>query len=274
MHSANLNASGFRVYFYALQCALRLIFSGRLAEGLKLMLSPVGYWRFLPFAFVANAASGRKNAAILDVSSPKMVSVYLAANGAQKVLATDLDDPRIFNRWEPIGRVMNLANYRVEYQDARNLTYAPGSFDIVYTISVIEHIPGRGDAEAMEQFARVLKPGGVLIVEVPYRREGSENYRMTDSKGAPVEKPMFYERHYDAKMLAERLLDIPGLKLTEKYILGENVNLDRWISGTQLPRLLRIVFLPFEPFLAAMNYWARTDDAKGHPLAALMIYVK
>ena len=270
----HLNSSAFRVYFYALKCALRLLAAGKAAEGVKLMLSPVGYWRFLPFAFVANAAEERQNPAILDVSSPKMISVYLAAKGAGSVLATDLDDPRIFNRWQVIGQTMRLDNYRVEYQDARNLTYPPESFDIVYTISVIEHIPGRGDAEAMEQFARVLKPGGTLIVEVPYRREGAEHYRMTDSKGAPVEKPMFYERHYDAKMLSERLLEIPGLKLTHKYILGENAPLDRWISGTQLPRPLRVAVLPFEPWLAAVNYWARPDDARGHPLAALMVYVK
>jgi SAM-dependent methyltransferase len=210
---------------------------------------------------------------VLDASSPKLPSLILATKTSGKVYATDLNDEKIFSRWQRFARVLRLSNYIVEYQDARKLTYPDNFFDFVYSISVIEHIPGNGDKEALENFRRVLKPGGVLIVEVPYRREHAEILAHYDSKGDPIAEPQFYERYYDAGWLEERLT-LSGLKIEQSVILGEWAPIDPWIATSRLPRLLRILILPFEPFLAALNYWARTTDASGHPLAALRVYRK
>jgi hypothetical protein len=110
-------------------------------------------------------------------------------------------------------------------------------------------------------------------VEVPFRREPDTVYAHYDSKGAPLPAPEFYERHYDARMLQERL-EVPGLRIIRKVIFSEVVPIDPWISAQQLPRLLRIPILPLEPWLAALNLRMRLDDSKGHPIAALMVYQK
>ena len=263
-----------RIYGFALSVGLRAIGAGLFTEGLKLLVSPVGYWRFLHNAIVLEEFSKLSgNAQVLDASSPKLLSLLLASRTGGTVYATDLDDKKIFTRWHRLAVALGYENYRVEYQDARQLAYPDESFDLIYSISVIEHIPGCGDANALTEFRRLLKPGGRIVVEVPYRHQRTEKFAQYDSKGVQLESPQFYERHYDAVWLRERL-EVPGLGVTRKMILGETLPLDPWIASGRLPRPLRILILPFEPLLAALNYWARPDDRRGRPLAALLVYEK
>ena len=55
---------------------------------------------------------------------------------------------------------------KVEYGDITNLDFAEGSFDKVYSLHTIEHLPD------LEQFfsevARVLRPGGTAIIIYPW----------------------------------------------------------------------------------------------------------
>lgn len=265
-------ARALRIYFFALSTALRALAKGQFTIGLKLLIASVGYWRLLPNAVVWQEASAHEAPDVLDVSSPKLVSLYLAAKTGGHVLATDLNDKEIFNRWLKLGQVRGLKNFAVEYQDARNLTLPDARFDLVYSLSVIEHIPGNGDAEALREFARVTKPGGTIVIEVPYRRKFEEVFRKVDSKGAPLEKEEFFERRYDAAALEQRLMHVDGLRLERKMILGEWLPVDPAINGDSIPRLLRILALPLEPWMALVNYWARPDDAAGRPLGALLVY--
>lgn len=266
--------NAFNVYLFALSCGLRAIMSGSIGDGLKLLIAPVGYWRFLPNAFVLQEFRNQLNPKVLDASSPKLLSLMLASQTENKVYATDLNDAQIFSRWQQFARALGLKNYEVEYQDARQLKYPDEFFDLVYSISVIEHIPGQGDTEALREFCRVLKKEGRVVIEVPYRRQREEIVAHYDSKGAPLETPQFYERHYDAAWLHERLENVQGLSLEKKVILGETLPIDPWIATNRLPRPLRIVLLPLEPLLAALNYWSRAHDTIGRPLAALLVYRK
>jgi SAM-dependent methyltransferase len=252
--------------------AFRALAGGHIREGLRLLMASVGYWRYWPNAVVAKLTPA-KNAAILDVSSPKVLSLYLASRG-HALTATDLDDAKIFSRWQKLARYSGPGSYKAEYQDARHLAYPDNSFDIVYSISVIEHIPDRGDAEALEEFGRVLRPGGHVIVEVPYRHQGRDYFFDYDSKGARLENPQFYERHYDAKTLRERLMNPAGLKLAGVLYQGERRAVDPWIATRRLPRILRTLVLPFEPVLASWNMWVLPEPSGERPLAAILIFQK
>jgi SAM-dependent methyltransferase len=272
-------SNAFRVYGFALSAGLRAVAAGLYTEGAKLLMSPVGYWRFLPNAYVLEEFRRLpEGARVLDASSPKLLSLMLSGETSGEVYATDLEDEKIFTRWQRLAGALGLKNYKVEYQDATGTDYPDEHFDLIYSISVIEHIPGRGDAAALAEFRRMLKPGGTLVVEVPYRRAGEERFMHYDSKGTPLAEPRFYERLYDAAQLAERLENAPGLRVARRVILGERLPLDPWIATTRLPRPLRVAVLPFEPLLAAANYWAREgsggDGGGGRPLAALIVYKK
>jgi SAM-dependent methyltransferase len=241
-----LLTDAFRVYAFAPVCQIRLLCAGFFVEALKMFVSPIGYWRFLPNAFVWQEFAKFENPTVLDASSPKMLSLMLGAHTRGKIFATDLNDEKIFTRWQRLARALKFENYIVEYQDARCLSYADETFDLVYSISVIEHIPERGDADALAEFARVLKPNGVIIVEVPYRREREEIYLDIDSKGTELAREAFYERRYDRAMIDERLTN-DDLQIEQRFILGESLPIDHWIATKRLPRSSSIAKSPRRP---------------------------
>jgi SAM-dependent methyltransferase len=58
---------------------------------------------------------------------------------------------------------------RIAVADAVALPFFADTFDCVYTMGTLEHVP---DADrAFAEIARVVKPGGVAIVGVPNRRD-------------------------------------------------------------------------------------------------------
>ncbi|HLX12452.1 MAG TPA: class I SAM-dependent methyltransferase, partial [Bacteroidota bacterium] len=56
-----------------------------------------------------------------------------------------------------------------EYADFMNLAYDADTFDIVIASDVFEHV--REDEKGFREIFRVLKPGGIFILTVPYHHE-------------------------------------------------------------------------------------------------------
>jgi SAM-dependent methyltransferase len=71
---------------------------------------------------------------------------------------------------EPMERYLNhllgSTGRTVRHEDVTALTFPPGTFDFVLTFDVLEHVPDH--RAALREFARVLQPGGVLILSVPF----------------------------------------------------------------------------------------------------------
>lgn len=53
--------------------------------------------------------------------------------------------------------------------DARSLPFAANSFDVVYSYSVLQHFAKDDARAAFAEMARVLKPGGTLLVQMPLK---------------------------------------------------------------------------------------------------------
>jgi SAM-dependent methyltransferase len=96
---------------------------------------------------------------VLEVGSGTGANLpVLAALGVRLVVACDLSVEAL-SHGAP-GRAVSLAR-----ADACRLPFADGSFDVVLAADVIEHLDD--DRQALEEFARVLRPGGHLILTVP-----------------------------------------------------------------------------------------------------------
>src|SRR5262245_58246166 len=145
-------------------------------EALGRILNPLSYPRYVEYQLTVNQLDIPAGARVLDIGSPKLPALLLARDGRCQLYATDIRDyfvgptEHFLRQLGPasrLGRELHL-----EVQDARALTYAGASFDRVYSISVVEHIPDDGDSRAMHEIARVLRPGGVVALTVPYRDAG------------------------------------------------------------------------------------------------------
>ena len=77
---------------------------------------------------------------------------------SEKVYGVDIDKDVVYQA--------KLRNHDVFACDAENLAFPEGIFDAVISIHVIEHIVDI--ARAMREFARILKPGGTMILIYPF----------------------------------------------------------------------------------------------------------
>ena len=180
--------------------------------GVYRVLVPLEPWRYYELARVAQEPFAGD---CLDVSSPKLLASTLNAAGAGRWVAVDLFSDEIA-RWRALDPDLDL-----RVADARALPFPDASFDAVACVSVIEHIAGDGDAQAMAEMRRVLRPGGVLHlttnvaavhtdvwVDRPVWGEASE----------AVDGRVFFERRYSEATLAERLLGAGWIEEHREYV--------------------------------------------------------
>jgi SAM-dependent methyltransferase len=83
----------------------------------------------------------------------------------------------------------DLNNSAMVKMDITDIQYPDNSFDVIYCSHVLEHIPD--DRQAMLELARVLKPGGWAILQVPVAintEQTIEDLSITD----PAEKERLF----------------------------------------------------------------------------------
>ena len=97
------------VVSYGQAVGVNLLRAGRFRRGLRYMFQPVAYWRSIEYRLVCNAAHFQASDRILDVGSPKLLSLYLADQVGAEVFATDIDSWLKGNLLAPFG--MNSSGY-------------------------------------------------------------------------------------------------------------------------------------------------------------------
>jgi SAM-dependent methyltransferase len=86
--------------------------------------------------------------------------------------------------------------------DATELPFADGTFDVVITSEVLEHI--QDDVAAIGEMVRVLKPGGTFAATVPAWLPEKINWMLSDEYHAP-KSPGGHVRIYSATELRAKL---------------------------------------------------------------------
>jgi len=107
----------------------------------------------------------------LDVGSPKLAGFYLAARYPVRLTASDISPLAVapYERlWRAAGRKAR-GEIAFALRDGRALADPEATFDLAYALSVLEHVEGReADTAAAAEMLRVLKPGGLLVLSVPF----------------------------------------------------------------------------------------------------------
>jgi len=180
--------------------------------GLYRLLVPLEPWRYYELARVVREPFAGD---CLDVASPKLLASLLRHEGRGRWTAVDLFSQEIA-RWRALDPALDL---RVE--DARALSFVDGSFDAVACVSVIEHIPGEGDAAAMAEMWRVLRPGGTLHLVTNVAASDGEllvDQAPWGEASEPAGGRVFFERRYSEASLASRLLGLPWEEGAREYV--------------------------------------------------------
>lgn len=247
-----------KLYFFSIATGFQTILRGQYKIGLKRFLYPIPYWRLPVFNIICDAMESNKFKTVLDIGSPKLLSLFLAIEKHLDVYATDLQDNAIFSTWETyynyfLLKKRSVGKYIPSYEDARNLTYPNESFDIVYSISVLEHIPDTGDTLASIEISRVLKEGGIAIIEVPFALNEYNTFVRKDIYNRKYNKdPLFYERCYDENSLFRRIIEPSGLELKKIMIIAEKYNFEKiWKC---IPKVFKIPFLWSEGIISLLNH--------------------
>jgi SAM-dependent methyltransferase len=220
-----------------------------------MVLNPLSYPRYLEYELAFGQLGPLDGCRVLDIGSPKLPVLVFARHARCELYATDIRDYFIGPTAYFLAR-MGLSHrlgrdLHLEVQDGRRLSYADGAFDRVFSISVLEHIPDDGDTQAMREIARVLRPGGLATITVPFAAAG---YADVYVRGDVYERrggdgPTFYERHYDLAALQTRLVEPSGLTLVESAFFGEpHLRFERYWN--RIPMLWKVPVLWASPFLA------------------------
>lgn len=253
------------IYLFGIFVGLVSLLKGHVRIGLKRMIHPVGYWRYPVFNLIIKSLKGKTNLDVLDIGSPKLLALFLALRKGFKAHATDIQDHEIFTVWQTyynncksnrlieIDKFKNAYLFDPEIQDGRALSYADNSFDLVYSISVLEHIPGDGDSIAMKEMVRVLKPGGIAIIEVPFSDKESETYVNKDVyERECLNEAIFYQRHYDRETIYSRIINQAKLLIDSIHIINERYPFEL-IMG-KLNTILQLPLLFISPIISMLNH--------------------
>lgn len=228
-----------------------------LKEGIKRLVIPMDICRYFEIPETINQLSPKRGEKILDLSSPKLTSLYIAENFNSEVFAVDVYKAEIEN-WRRLIEMIDSSKRRFKHlkltvADGRKLPYKDNFFDKIFSISVLEHIPDNGDKKTILELVRVLKPGGTLVFSVTFAKIYREEFLKQDIYGTKFNGkiPVLFQRIYDEKKLKERIIQTSKLKVIKKIICGEKYPLITEAYGRFLP--FSVIFGLAFPFLAKIS---------------------
>lgn len=133
-----------------------------------LFFRPIDAVRYIEFAYIKKfiEANKLKDLKVLDLSSPYILSYILSKHNT--VIKTDIDSSE-----RKFIKENDTLFFRIE--DATALTFKDNTFNLVYSISVIEHIYEKY-IDAIIEMLRVVTPGGFVYITFPVSNEYKEEW--------------------------------------------------------------------------------------------------
>lgn len=184
---------------------------------------PMNYVRIVELPLTLELLQLQKDESILDISSPKLLSLYLAVNGFNQVTISDLLDYFI-DDFKLLSDKFKISP-KLEAFDATNIPYENNSFDKVFSVSVLEHIPDLGDVEVVREVARVLKPNGIFVITLPAYKTYLEEWLPKRTFYWPGKERedgcIFYQRRYTKEEIIKRF-DNLGFEIEDIVFVAEH----------------------------------------------------
>ena len=207
------------LYRTSVALGLRALRHGnREREAFIRVVIPLDPSRYVELPWALEALDAKPRERVLDLASPKLLAVELAKRGVEVVSVDELAEE--VERWQRLAT--GVGDLTFEQADGRALPYEDATFDHACSISVLEHIPEPGDEEALRELAWRVRPGGRIVLTMPYAEVAREDWvdrpKYVDH-GEGDEGKHFFQRWYDDAAI-ERLLDaVPELELQRRDVV-------------------------------------------------------
>ncbi len=269
------------LFWYGFRLGTKSLLTGHFSkEAIKQLIVPVNYWRTVEFRLAISELAPRPGDRILDVGSPKLLSLYLSDQAKADVYSTDIDEYfiRDYERFRKLKRV-SAELFHTLVVDGRRMQFSGETFDKVFSISVLEHIPDKGDSECMKEICRVLRKDGLCVITVPFAPQAQDQFKdpfefywSAASKKDNATGKIFYQRRYDETALHTRLVEPSGLHLKKILYLGERLQAspEKEVAD-YLPPATGVI----QPFLSTLLHTVSTDWRQlKKPLGAMVVLQK
>lgn len=203
----------------------RDIYRVKRGAGLRKALGGLDYTRCVEYPTILDRLDLSAATRLLEVGASKLfLAPYIAVRYPIEVHATDQDPIVEYQRaWITslgYGDALDLGRFVVAREDATALSYPDESFDRVVCISTIEHI--KALEMAASEIGRVLRPGGLAGLTVPFSNTSREVYVQHDLYGRRFTgTPLFYEYVFDRASLERAVIEPSGLVVRSLTFLGE-----------------------------------------------------
>lgn len=198
-----------------------LVRHGYLREAVVRVVVPLDPSRYLELPWALERLGARPGERILDLASPKLLAVVLARQGVHLTSVDRLE--REIETWRALAG--DVPGLELQVADGRALPFADASFDHAYSISVLEHIEEPGDAEALRELARVVRPGGRVLVTLPCAPAYREDWRdAAVYANEPRSGRAFFQRWYDPPRVDALVAAAPGLELVSRDVVRMQPN--------------------------------------------------
>lgn len=198
-------------------CALKglrlLLREGNLVGAYGLIVAPLDSVRYFEFDFMWSTIKKIKIQSYLDVSSPRLLPLMVVGrtgNLKAELINPDKNDlPATISLANAFGVADRCQFHGCLIEEAPLKT---NSFDLITSMSVIEHIPD--DKGAIQKMWDLLKPGGVLMISIPCAAKASEEYtNLNDYELIDTDEDgfVFWQRYYDEELIRQKIYSITGM---------------------------------------------------------------
>lgn len=249
-------------------------------------MTPIDFVRYREFSFAYSAIMRfcPNPSTALDISSPSLVPLTLAYTlrdtdvVSVNILPSEVHSMKLQSERTALGSI----GYQLT--DARSLAFKDCTFDLVTSVSVFEHISPEHDGEihAVQEITRILIPGGIAILTVPFSRRYFAEYvnrAVYERPQTSDQEEVFFQRFYDEALLRRVFVQESGLDLAYLGFIYErhfspdpHTRLANYINAS--PRQ-KLIFGPLYPVLSRV-FLSRPQPLqdKGKPYIACLVLRK
>ncbi|TIX50231.1 class I SAM-dependent methyltransferase [Alteraurantiacibacter aquimixticola] len=205
---------------------------------------PMNYARVMEIPITELMLDPGEGERILDLSSPKILSLRLMEQDDLSLIVSDLED-YFLSDFETYSDLFPADPELTTIDASSRIPYSDNYLDKVFSVSVLEHIPDEGDRTAVEEMVRVVRPGGKIVLTLPVFKEYCEEWTKSSAYWRSVsdeEGRSFFQRRYDKSafdqlvehdevdvdyvLIAEKPLREPeisdeGLMIHNSYLISE-----------------------------------------------------